>query len=106
MKVTTVGLDLAKQVLSMRGVDEHGEAVLRKRVSRGKLLELFAQLPSSLVGSAWRAIGATRTLMELPHFAAAPTRHSPGTSNPPGDSKLRIEPSISFHTDSRSREGR
>src|SRR5512134_2181287 len=50
MKLTTVGLDLAKQVFSVHGVDEHGKAVLRKRVSRGKLLELFAQLPSSLVG--------------------------------------------------------
>jgi len=36
------------------------------------------------------------------HFVAAPTRHSPGTSNPPGDSKRRIEPSTSFHTDSHS----
>ena len=50
MKVTTVGLDLAKQVFSVHGVDTHGKAVLRKRVSRGKLLELFAQLPPSLVG--------------------------------------------------------
>jgi transposase len=50
MKVTTVGLDLAKQVFSVHGVDEHGKAVLRRRVSRGKLLELFAHLPSSLVG--------------------------------------------------------
>jgi transposase len=50
MKVTTVGLALAKQVFSVHGVDEHGKVVLRKRVSRGKLLELFAQLPSSLVG--------------------------------------------------------
>jgi len=50
MKVTTVGLDLAKQVFSVHGVDEHGKAVLRKRVSRGKLLELFVQLPPSLVG--------------------------------------------------------
>jgi transposase len=50
MKVTTVGLDLAKQVFSVHGVDEHGKAVLKKRVSRGKVLELFAQLPPSLVG--------------------------------------------------------
>ncbi len=42
MKVTTVGLDLAKQVFSVHGVDEHGKAVLRKRLSRGKLLEFFA----------------------------------------------------------------
>ena len=50
MKVTTVGLDLAKQAFSVHGVDEHGKAVLRKRVSRGKLLELFARLPPALVG--------------------------------------------------------
>ena len=50
MKVTTVGLDLAKQVFSVHGVDEHGKAVLKRRVSRGKLLELFARLPASLVG--------------------------------------------------------
>jgi transposase len=50
MKVTTVGLDLAKQVFSVHGVDEQGRTVLRKRVSRGKVLELFAQLPPSLVG--------------------------------------------------------
>ena len=50
MKVTTVGLDLAKQVFSVHGVDEYGKAVLRKRLSRGKLLEFFAQLPPVLVG--------------------------------------------------------
>ena len=48
MKVTTVGFDLAKQVfLSARGWTNTGKAVLKKRVSRGKLLELFVQLPPS-----------------------------------------------------------
>jgi len=50
MKVTTVGLDLAKNVFTVHGVDEHGNATLRKTVRRGKLLELFAQLPVSVVG--------------------------------------------------------
>ena len=45
MKVTTCGLDLAKSVLTMQGVDEHG-----KTVRRAKLLELFAQLPACVVG--------------------------------------------------------
>jgi hypothetical protein len=36
------------------------------------------------------------------HLLAATTRHSPGTSNPVGDSKLRMEFSTSFQTDSRS----
>jgi transposase len=50
MKVTTVGLDLAKSVFTMQGVDERGSAVLRKTVRRGKLLEVFGQLPACVVG--------------------------------------------------------
>jgi hypothetical protein len=38
----------------------------------------------------------------LDHLQAATTRHSPGTSKPVGDSKLRMEFSTSFQTDSRS----
>ena len=50
MKVTTVGLDLAKSVFTVQGVDEHGNTVLRKTVRRAKLLELFVQLPACVVG--------------------------------------------------------
>ena len=51
-EITTVGIDLAKNVVSVHGVDAHGktETVLRKAVSRGALLELMAQLPQCLVG--------------------------------------------------------
>ncbi len=50
MKVTTVGLDLAKSVFTVHGVDEHGNTVLRKTVRRAKVLEVFAQLPACVVG--------------------------------------------------------
>jgi transposase len=50
MKVTTVGLDLAKSVLTLHGVDGHGNTVLRRTVRRTKLLQLFAQLPACIVG--------------------------------------------------------
>jgi transposase len=50
MNVTTIGLDLAKNVFHVHGVDAHGKAVLRKRLNRGKLLEFFANLPRCLVG--------------------------------------------------------
>ena len=50
MNVTTVGIDLAKNVFSVHGVDAHGKVVLKKTVSRGKLLELFANLPPALIG--------------------------------------------------------
>jgi transposase len=51
-EITTVGIDLAKNVVSVHGVDAHGktETVLRKTVSRGALLELMAQLPRCLIG--------------------------------------------------------
>jgi transposase len=50
MNVTTVGIDLAKNVFSVHGVDSHGKAVLKKTVSRSKLLECFANLPPCLIG--------------------------------------------------------
>jgi transposase len=49
-EITTVGIDLAKNAFSVHGVDGHGKTVLRKTVSRGKLIELMAQLPRCLVG--------------------------------------------------------
>lgn len=43
MKITAVGLDVAKSVFTVHGVDPHGKAVLRRTVRRAKRLELFAQ---------------------------------------------------------------
>jgi transposase len=50
MKITTIGIDLAKSVFAVHGVNEHGRAVLRKVVKRDKLLALFANLPACLIG--------------------------------------------------------
>lgn len=62
MNVTTIGLDLAKNVFHVHGVDAHGKAVLRKRLNRGKLLEFFANLPRCLVGME-ACPGAQRTAL-------------------------------------------
>ncbi len=48
--VTTIGLDLAKPVFQVHGVDKHGKIVLRQKLSREKVLEFFAKLPVCLVG--------------------------------------------------------
>lgn len=48
--IQTIGIDLAKNVFSIHGVDPYGKCVLRKTVKRNKLLETFANLPSCLVG--------------------------------------------------------
>lgn len=50
MNVTTAGIDLAKNVFSVHGVDAHGKVALKKTLSRGKLLEFFANLPPCIVG--------------------------------------------------------
>jgi hypothetical protein len=49
-EVITIGLDIAKSVFQAHGVDEAGAVVIRKRVSRAKLLEFFARLQPCLVG--------------------------------------------------------
>jgi transposase len=49
-EVSTIGLDIAKSVFQVHGVDVDGTVVIRKRVSRAKLLEFFADLPGCLVG--------------------------------------------------------
>ncbi len=48
--VTTVGIDLAKNVFAVHGVDGLGGVVLRRTVRREKLLALIAQLPACLIG--------------------------------------------------------
>jgi transposase len=47
----TVGIDIAKNIFAVHGVDKNGKAVLIKpKVSRDQLLPLIAQLPPCLIG--------------------------------------------------------
>jgi len=48
--VTTVGIDLAKKLFSVHGVDALGRVVLRRTVRREQLAQLIAQLPVCLIG--------------------------------------------------------
>lgn len=50
MKVTTIGIDLAKNVFQLHGVDERGHVVLRKRLRREQVAEFFAQQEPCLIG--------------------------------------------------------
>ena len=50
MKVTTVGLDIAKRVFQLHGVDEQGAVVLRRRLQRDEVVPFFANLPACRVG--------------------------------------------------------
>jgi len=50
MKVTTVGLDLAKSVFQVHGVDEHGHRVVSRKLQRAEVAGFFARLAPCLVG--------------------------------------------------------
>jgi transposase len=50
MQITTVGLDLAKRVFQVHGVDAGGRVVMRRKLQRGEIAAFFADLPSCLVG--------------------------------------------------------
>ena len=49
-EITTVGLDLAKNVFYVHGVDARGKTVVKKKLVRAKVLEFFANLQPCLVG--------------------------------------------------------
>jgi transposase len=50
MKVTAIGLDLAKHVFQVHGVDEAGNVLMKKRLRRSQMMTFFAGLPPCLVG--------------------------------------------------------
>ena len=50
MKITTIGIDLAKNVLQVHGADERGKAVLRKQLRRDQITTFFANLEPCLIG--------------------------------------------------------
>ena len=49
-EVTTIGLDLAKSVFQVHGVDASGETVIRRQLRRRQVLPFFKKLPACLVG--------------------------------------------------------
>ena len=48
--VTTVGLDIAKSVFQVHGVDGAGQVVIRRQLKRRYVLAFFEKLPACLVG--------------------------------------------------------
>src|SRR5215471_10832404 len=48
--ITTVGLDIAKSVFQVHGVDAAGEVIIRRQLKRRQVLPFFERLPACLVG--------------------------------------------------------
>ena len=90
-EVITIGLDVAKSVFQVHGVDIDGAVVIRKRVSRAKVLEFFSGLPPCLIGIEacptahhWsrqlQALGHTVRLMP-PNYVKAYLKRSKNDAN-------------------------
>src|SRR5213079_288501 len=50
MQISTIGLDIAKNVFQVHGIDAAEKVVVRKQLRRGQVLKFFARLPRCLVG--------------------------------------------------------
>jgi transposase len=48
--ITTIGLDIAKSVFQVHGVDAEGNVVIRRQLKRRRVLAFFEKLPACLVG--------------------------------------------------------
>ena len=69
MEISTIGLDLAKNIFQVHAINDAGEVVVRKALRRAQVLPFFAKLPSCLVGM--EACGTShhwaRELIKLGH---------------------------------------
>lgn len=50
MEVITIGIDIAKRIFQIHGVDKNGKTVLKKKLMRDQVLSFMANLPKCLVG--------------------------------------------------------
>jgi transposase len=50
MKVSTIGLDLAKNVFQVHGISDDGTVIVRRRLRRAEVEPFFSSLPPCLVG--------------------------------------------------------
>ena len=69
MNITRIGIDLAKHVFQLHGVDRTGKVLVRKQLRRAQMLAYFSKLPPCLIGM--EACGGahywTRELSKLGH---------------------------------------
>jgi transposase len=97
--VTTIGLDIAKSVFQVHGVDAEGNVLIRRQLKRRYVLAFFQKLPPCLVGIEacatshhWsrelKALGHTVRLMPPAVMRTALTGRTHGCTDPRGDVKF------------------
>ncbi len=71
MQITTIGLDIAKNVFQVHGIDATEKVVVRKQLRRGQVLAFFKALAPCLIGMEACATAPER-FAEMPDFSLAP----------------------------------
>jgi len=106
-EITTIGLDLAKHVFQMHGVDGEGTTVLRKQLRRGQVLAYFSGLPHCVVGMEacatahyWarelRALGHEVRLMPTQYVKAYVKRNKNDAADAEAICEAVLRPSMRF----------
>lgn len=50
MKITTIGIDLTKEMFQIHGLDTHGKVLVRKQLRRSEMAKYFSKLEPCLIG--------------------------------------------------------
>ena len=50
MQITTIGLDIAKHVFQVHGIDAEEKVVVRRQLRRGQVIQFFEELSPCLLG--------------------------------------------------------
>ena len=68
MQITTIGLDIAKNVFQVHGIDGDENVIVRKQLRRGQVMRFFEELPPCLVGLGppWRTTAMSFGIRYLP----------------------------------------
>src|ERR1700722_14666302 len=89
--ITTVGLDIAKSVFQVHGVDAEGNVVIRRQLKRRYVFAFFEKLPPCLVGieACASAHHWSRELQTLGHTVRLMTPERLSTQRPPTSNAQR-----------------
>lgn len=103
MQTITIGLDLAKNVFQVHGVDEVGKLAITRQLRRGQLIEFFKKLPPCLVGMKshhWARelikLGHTVRLMPASYVKAYVKRSKNDAADAAGICEAVTRPSMRF----------
>ena len=91
MKVTTIGLDLAKNVFQVHGADAQGHGLLRKQLRRSQMAQFFAHQPPCVVAMEACA-GAHYWGRKLQGLGHQVRLIAPSTSSPTSNRKKTMPP--------------